>query len=187
MAAPRSEDYGPLAVVFALYTEPVMDFIIPKDVFYPVPKCDSSFMRIKFRTPAQIAALLRGVSATHLRYVIGASFRQVTPRPPTQSPHGTLREGRRAPDTGGTSNCLRGGGVFRQGEIAFFRLVLPDFFFAIWAISLAPSFFFREVLVPVYCMSGSVFMLVRTPNIFSCVSCVSQKIVLCPQCVSQKS
>ena len=37
-----------------------------------------------------------------------------------------------------------------------------------------------------YCMSGSVFMPVRTPQIFSCVSHVSQRMILCTQCVSQK-
>ena len=37
----------------------------------------------------------------------------------------------------------------------------------------------------VYCMSGSVFMLVRIPTKFSCVSCISQRRILCIRCVSQ--
>ena len=39
--------------------------------------------------------------------------------------------------------------------------------------------------MPVYCMSGSFFILV-IPKKFSCVSCASQRMILCTQCASQK-
>ena len=41
--------------------------------------------------------------------------------------------------------------------------------------------------MPVYCMPGSVFMRVRIPKYFSCVSCVSRRMILCTQCVPQKT
>ena len=47
-------------------------------------------------------------------------------------------------------------------------------------------FFYREVLVPVYCMSGLVFMPVRIPTHCSCAPCVFQRMMLCARCVSQK-
>ena len=67
----------------------------------------------------------------------------------------------------------------------------PKFFCAIRAIScslgrLLTFFFCREVPGPMYCMSGSVFMLVRIPKFFSYVSCVPQKMILCTQCVSHQ-
>ena len=87
-------------------------------------------------------------------------------------------------------------GVFRPGRNSFFRLVPkpppPEIFCAIQAVSCALGrqltfFFCREVLVPVYCMSGSVVMLVRIPKNCSCVSSVSGRMMLCTRCVSQKN
>ena len=89
-----------------------------------------------------------------------------------------------------------GGRVFRQDKISGgkFRFsdcclnFLPNFLrntghFLL--LSLATFFFCREVLVPVYCMSGSVCMPLCIRTIFSCVSCESRRMILCTQCVSQ--
>ena len=103
--------------------------------------------------------------------------------------------------------CGGGGGIFRQGKFGGgdFRFSdwcqVPGFFLknlcAIRAISCSLGrqltfFFCTEVLVPVYCRSGSVFMLVHILCIFlvSCASrqtilCASQRICLCIRTVSQ--
>ena len=92
-----------------------------------------------------------------------------------------------------------GGRVFRQGKVSGEHFVLQsgaeitrlESCCACWAISCSLGrqltfCFCREVLVLVYCMSGSVFMQVCIPIFFPCVSCVSQRMVLCTQYVSQK-
>ena len=81
-----------------------------------------------------------------------------------------------------------------MGEISFFRSVqkfLPEIFCAIRAISCSSSrrltfFFWREGPVPVYCMSGSVRMLMRIPEIFSCVPSVYPKRFFCVSAVYPK-
>ena len=83
-------------------------------------------------------------------------------------------------------------GMSHRG-VSFFRLVpnppppLPKVFCAIRAISCSAGrgltfFFCREVLVPEYCVPGPVFTLGRAQEMFSCVSCVSQRMILCIRC-----
>ena len=78
------------------------------------------------------------------------------------------------------SDIQVGRGIFRQGKISGGDFILqigaaippsPETFCAIRAISCSlvrqlTFFLCREVLVPMYCMSGSVFMLVRTQKFF---------------------
>ena len=85
---------------------------------------------------------------------------------------------------------VRGGGVIAPVDSLRGGLATNNrSFCTIWAISCALGrqlkfFFCQEVMVPVYCMSGSVFLLVPIPKKCSCVFCVSKRMILRTQCVS---
>ena len=104
------------------------------------------------------------------------------------------RHGRFCKKIRSASFVQRGAGI-SAGDNFVFQIGAPDFFYEIRAMSCSPGrqrtfLFCREAMVPVYCMSGSVFMQVqvqvRIPKFFSCASYVSQRMILCPHCVSQR-
>ena len=82
-----------------------------------------------------------------------------------------------------TSKRVYGGGGFRFSDGC--QSFPPKTFCATRAISCSlrrqlTFFFCREVLVPVYCMSGSVFMLVRVPIFFFlCILRIPKNDFLC--------
>jgi 16S rRNA (adenine1518-N6/adenine1519-N6)-dimethyltransferase len=49
VAAPGSKDYGVLSISTQFHTEPELKFIIPKEVFRPVPKVDSAVIHMTIR------------------------------------------------------------------------------------------------------------------------------------------
>lgn len=49
VANPGTKDYGILSIATRLYSEPKLMFNIPTKSFYPIPKVDSSTIKLKFR------------------------------------------------------------------------------------------------------------------------------------------
>ena len=68
VALPRTKAYGILSVIFQLYATPKMMFGLPPNVFYPVPKVDSTLVYIKFKDPRELReTVFKGVKPEHLR------------------------------------------------------------------------------------------------------------------------
>jgi len=63
-APPRTKQYGIPSVVFQLYGRTKLNFKIPPNVFYPVPKVDSGLVTIDFTKPHPD---LNTVDGNHLR------------------------------------------------------------------------------------------------------------------------
>jgi 16S rRNA (adenine1518-N6/adenine1519-N6)-dimethyltransferase len=47
VAGPGGKDYGVLSIMIQLYTQPELQFIIPREVFRPVPRVDSAVVHMK--------------------------------------------------------------------------------------------------------------------------------------------
>lgn len=80
-AAPRSSEYGALSVWVQSYVRPVMEFIVPPQVFYPAPKVYSMVLSFTPRrhserpeNPTALARLLQGVFQLR-RKQLGTIFR----------------------------------------------------------------------------------------------------------------
>jgi 16S rRNA (adenine1518-N6/adenine1519-N6)-dimethyltransferase len=56
VASPGSKDYGSFSLFVQYYTECKMLFIIKKNSFFPAPKVDSCFLRLKIRTEPAVNA-----------------------------------------------------------------------------------------------------------------------------------
>lgn len=85
VAAPRSKDYGRLAVLCQWRTEPRIIFTLPAEAFTPRPKVDSALVELVPRTtpepPCQVSALEKVTAAAfgQRRKMLRAALRQLTP------------------------------------------------------------------------------------------------------------
>ena len=56
VAVPGGKDYGVLSIMVRYYTEPTLEFIVPKEAFRPVPKVDSAVIHCEIleRPPVDV-------------------------------------------------------------------------------------------------------------------------------------
>ena len=72
IASAGSKEYGSLSCFVQYYTEPEMIFLIKKNSFYPIPKVDSSFLRLAVRKDCRC-----DLKEEHLLFrIIHASFKK---------------------------------------------------------------------------------------------------------------
>ena len=87
-AGPGSKVYGLPSVVAAMYGQARMEFRMPPQVFYPVPKVDSAAVSIDRVAPPEplrkLAVQIAGAAFRQRRKMLRTSLRPVLPVPPEQ-------------------------------------------------------------------------------------------------------